>query len=104
MFGFVGYDEQNGNAIYTLMTKNLAETTIQGIELEFDWNAWENGRVYGWVAGLDAPQPGGAEDFADGYLCTERALLGDLNMTVLVKANYLRSIFQMLLWEKRISQ
>ena len=76
MFGFVGYDEQNGNAIYTLMTKNLAETTIQGIELEFDWNAWENGRVYGWVAGLDAPQPGGAEDFADGYLCTERALLG----------------------------
>ena len=28
------------------------------------------------MAGLDAPQPGGAEDFADGYLCTERALLG----------------------------
>jgi len=76
MFGFVGYDEQNGNAIYTLMTKNLEETTIQGLELEFDWNAWENGRVYGWVAALDAPQPGGSEDFADGYLCLERALLG----------------------------
>jgi iron complex outermembrane receptor protein len=78
LFGFVGYRELDGQAIYTLMTKNVPQTTIQGVELEFDWTPYETGRVFGWVSLLETENggAGNAEATQDGYLCLERTLVG----------------------------
>lgn len=70
----------NGNPqtrdIGTLLTDNIAEAEIKGIEFEFDWwGLWPGGHVYGWVTYLDAQVTSypGADD---GWFCFERALLG----------------------------
>ena len=78
LFGFVGYRELDGQAVYTLMTKNVPNSTIQGVELEFDWKPYEAGRLFGWVSMLDTENGGSssAEATQDGYLCMERALVG----------------------------
>jgi iron complex outermembrane receptor protein len=78
LFGFVGYRELDGQAIYTLMTKNVPNSTIQGVELEFDWKPYEAGRLFGWVSMLDTENgaSSSAEGTQDGYLCIERALMG----------------------------
>ena len=78
LFGFVGYREMDGQAIYTLMTKNVPNSTIHGVELEFDWTPYEAGRLFGWVSMLDTENggSGSAEATQDGYLCMERALIG----------------------------
>ena len=78
LFGFVGYRELDGQAIYTLMTKNVPNSTIQGVELEFDWKPYEAGRLFGWVSMLETENGGSssAEATQDGYLCMERALVG----------------------------
>ena len=77
LFGFVGYRELDGQAIYTLMTKNVLESEISGAELEFDWTPYQNGRIFGWVSLLDAQNGGSSSSEAtqDGYLCLERAIL-----------------------------
>ena len=65
-----------GRDIGTLLTTNLAEASIKGIELEFDWaEPWKGGRVYGWVTYLDATIDK-MDDGDDGWFCLERALLG----------------------------
>ena len=78
LFGFVGYRELDGQAIYTLMTKNVQNSTIQGVELESDWKPYEAGRLFGWVSMLETENGGSssAEATQDGYLCMERALVG----------------------------
>ena len=78
LFGFVGFRELDGLPIYTLMTKNVPNSTIQGIELEFDWKPYETGRLFGWVSMLDTENGGSSSSEAtqDGYLCLERALVG----------------------------
>ncbi|MGI9323055.1 MAG: TonB-dependent receptor [Pseudomonadales bacterium] len=61
--------------IGTLLTANIAKAVNVGLELEFDWYAWEGGRVNGWVAFLDSQ----IKDFTgatDNWYCLERALLG----------------------------
>ena len=60
------------------MTKNVPNSTIQGVELEFDWKPYEAGRLFGWVSMLDTENGGSssAEATQDGYLCMERALVG----------------------------
>lgn len=59
----------------TLLTTNVAEAEIFGIEFEFDWwGLWEGGHIFGWIAYLDAEivdLPG----IEDGLFCYERALL-----------------------------
>jgi iron complex outermembrane receptor protein len=73
-FAIVGESIHSGNDIGTNLTTNIAESTIKGVEIEFDWYPYDGGRLYGWVAYLDAEikdLPAG-----DGWFCFERALLG----------------------------
>lgn len=73
-FAIVGESVNSGNDIGTNLTTNIAESEITGAELEFDWAPYDGGRLYGWVAYLDAEikdLPAG-----DGWFCFERALLG----------------------------
>ena len=73
-FAIVGESVNSGNDIGTNLTTNIAESEITGAELEFDWVPYDGGRLYGWVAYLDAEikdLPAG-----DGWFCFERALLG----------------------------
>ncbi|WP_196140513.1 TonB-dependent receptor [Aliikangiella sp. G2MR2-5] len=37
----------------TFLTRNAANSMIQGLELEANWEAWENGKISGWVTFLD---------------------------------------------------
>ena len=47
----VGESAQSGRDIGTLLTTNLAQADIFGIELEWDWaEPWQGGRVFGWVS------------------------------------------------------
>jgi iron complex outermembrane receptor protein len=75
LWAIVGESQASGRDIGTLLTTNLAESRIKGVELEFDWLAWQGGRVYGWAAWLDAEITNlpGADD---GWFCFERAYLG----------------------------
>jgi len=75
LWAIVGESQSSGRDIGTLLTTNIAESEIKGVELEFDWLAWQGGRVYGWVAWLDAEitKLPGADD---GWFCFERAYLG----------------------------
>lgn len=75
LWAIVGESASSGRDIGTLLTTNIAESEIKGIELEFDWLPWNNGRIYGWVAWLDAEitKLPGADD---GWFCFERAYLG----------------------------
>jgi iron complex outermembrane receptor protein len=73
-WAIVGESVNSGNDIGTLLTTNIASSTISGIELEIDWTPYDGGRIYGWLAYLDAEiknLPAG-----DGWFCFERALLG----------------------------
>ena len=72
----VGESVHSGRDIGTLLTTNLAEADITGLEVEWDWFApWAGGRVFGWVSFLNA-EIGQLEDGADGLFCFERALFG----------------------------
>lgn len=75
LWAIVGESESSGRDIGTLLTTNIAEAEIKGLEFEFDWLPWQNGRLYGWVAWLDAEITNlpGADD---GWFCFERAYLG----------------------------
>ena len=61
--------------IGTNLTSNIAEAEITGVEIEFDWWAWEGGRVTGWVNYLNA-EIVDFERAVDGWFCLERAHLG----------------------------
>jgi iron complex outermembrane receptor protein len=75
LWAIVGKSASSNRDIGTLLTTNIAEAEINGIELEFDWLAWEGGRVVGWATWLDAKitKLPGADD---GWFCFERAYLG----------------------------
>jgi len=61
--------------IGTLLTTNLAEAQILGLEFEFDWwEVWPGGRIFGWISWLDTEIT--YPDGNDGWFCPERALLG----------------------------
>ncbi len=73
-WAIVGKSVNSGNDIGTMLTTNIASSEIKGVEVEFDWYPYEGGRLFGWVAYLDAEikdMPAG-----DGWFCFERALLG----------------------------
>ena len=74
-WAIVGESESSGRDIGTLLTTNIAEAEVKGIELEFDWLPWQGGRIFGWFSYLDATitKFPGAED---GWFCFERAYLG----------------------------
>ena len=61
--------------IGSLITANIAEARNMGIELEFDWAAWEGGRVFGWVSWLNA-EITRYDNAVDDWYCLERALYG----------------------------
>ena len=71
----VGESVNSGRQIGTLLTSNLSEAEITGVEIEWDWLPYKNGRIYGWFAWLNAEITDlpGADD---GWFCFERALLG----------------------------
>jgi iron complex outermembrane receptor protein len=71
----VGKSQVSNRDIGTLLTTNIAEAEVKGLEIEFDWLPWKGGRVYGWFTYLDATitKFPGAED---GWFCFERAYLG----------------------------
>lgn len=72
----VGRSQHTDREIGTLLTTNLAEANIFGIELEFDWlEPWRGGHVFGWASYLNA-EIGKLEDGADGLFCFERAYMG----------------------------
>jgi len=75
LWAVVGKSRSSNRDIGTLLTTNIAESRIRGIELEFDYLPWQNGRIYGWVTWLDAEitKLPGADD---GWFCFERAYLG----------------------------
>jgi iron complex outermembrane receptor protein len=75
MWAIVGESVNSGRDIGTLLTTNIAEAEIKGIELEFDWLPYRNGRLFGWLTWLDAEitKLPGADD---GWFCFERAYLG----------------------------
>jgi iron complex outermembrane receptor protein len=73
-YAVVGESINSGNDIGTNLTTNIAKSDISGVEIEFDWAPYDGGRLYGWVAYLDAEikdLPAG-----DGWFCFERALFG----------------------------
>jgi iron complex outermembrane receptor protein len=73
-FAIVGESIYSGNDIGTNLTTNIAKSAISGVEVEIDWTPYDGGRIYGWIAYLDAEikdMPAG-----DGWFCFERALLG----------------------------
>ncbi len=74
-WAIVGKSQVSNRDIGTLLTTNIAEAEVKGLELEFDWLPWKGGRVYGWFTYLDATitKFPGAED---GWFCFERAYLG----------------------------
>ncbi len=74
-------EDPNGNIVEvptdigTQVTNNLSEASITGLEIEFDWQAWEGGRITGWINYLDASVdklPGAQDD----WYCLERAIIG----------------------------
>ncbi|MGI9392713.1 MAG: TonB-dependent receptor domain-containing protein, partial [Parvibaculales bacterium] len=67
-------DVEVPNSVGTLVTTNIAEATINGLEIEFDWRPYRNGRVFGWISYLDAEI--GNLPSVDSWFCAERALLG----------------------------
>jgi iron complex outermembrane receptor protein len=67
----VGEDPILGDDIFSLLTINAAEATINGVEIEADWLVGDNGRLSGWVTWLDAT----FDDFPnqqDAFFCAER--------------------------------
>ena len=72
----VGESVHTGTDIGTLLTTNLAEADIFGVEFEWDWaEPWPGGRLFGWVSYLNA-EIASLEDGEDGLFCFERAYLG----------------------------
>lgn len=76
----VGQDEnpksQNfGDPINTWTTDNLSAAEIKGLEIEFDYIPWKNGRLSGYAAYLDAKVINDGV-YEDSYACTERELYG----------------------------
>ncbi len=73
-YAIVGESAQSGADIGTNLTTNISKSAISGVEIEVDWTPYEGGRIYGWVAYLNAEikdMPAG-----DGWFCFERALFG----------------------------
>lgn len=68
--------------IGTFLTRNIGEARSMGFEFEFNWIPWDNGRIYGWLAWLDA-EITDYETQEDWY-CLDRALLGLTNCGELV--------------------
>ena len=72
----VGESIHSGLDIGTLLTTNLAEADIMGVEIELDWSEpWQGGRIFGWLSFLNA-EISNLEDGSDGLFCFERAYLG----------------------------
>ena len=71
----VGRSQHTDREIGTLLTTNLAEADIFGIELEFDWlEPWRGGHLFGWASYLNA-EIGKLDGADDGLFCFERAYL-----------------------------
>ena len=62
--------------IGTLVTSNAGEASIKGIELEFDYIPWENGRFTGGVGLLDATFEAWPGYAGEAYFCEQRAEAG----------------------------
>jgi len=62
-------------SIGTLLTSNVGEAEISGLEVEIDWRPYDTGRVTGWVSYLNA-EITELEGSVDGFYCFERAFLG----------------------------
>jgi len=62
-------------SVSTLLTTNIAEANIKGLEVEIDWRPYDTGRVTGWISYLDATIEN-LPNSVDGYYCFERAYLG----------------------------
>ncbi len=87
----VGVDENPespnfGEPVSAWTTDNLASSEIKGLELEFDLIPWTEGRLFGFLAWLDAKisDPG---SFQDGYACAERLIYGQPECGSLPTAN-----------------
>ncbi len=61
--------------IGNLVTNNVAEARIMGIEIEIDWKPYANGRVTGWASWLNA-EITSLPSAGDGVFCFERAYFG----------------------------
>ena len=63
--------------IGTFLTRNIGEARIVGLEFEFDWLPWQGGRIFGWMAHLNAE----ITDYQteEDWFCLDRALLGLTN-------------------------
>jgi len=59
----------------TLLTSNVGEAEISGLEVEVDWRPYKTGRVTGWISYLNS-EITELNDSVDGYYCFERAYLG----------------------------
>lgn len=64
-----------GEPVNAWTTDNLRASEIKGLELEFDFIPWDNGRLSGFAAVLDS-QIVGEGDYNDGYACAERTIYG----------------------------
>ena len=62
--------------IGTLVTSNAGEASIQGVEVEFDYIPWENGRFTGGVGLLDATFDSWPGYAGEAYFCEQRAAAG----------------------------
>lgn len=52
-YTIIGEDANTGDDIGTLITSNVAEARMMGVEVEFDWRPWDGGRLFGFATWLD---------------------------------------------------
>ncbi|MEM6641225.1 MAG: TonB-dependent receptor [Pseudomonadota bacterium] len=62
--------------IGTFVTSNASAADIRGLEVEFDWLAWENGRIRGGIGLLDAVISEWNGYPGEAYFCDDRAEAG----------------------------
>lgn len=64
----------DGSEKFHNLTTNIGEATMKGLELELDYIPWQNGRVSGYVAWLNARVDN--IPFEDSYYCAQRLEYG----------------------------
>ena len=62
--------------IGTLVTSNAGEASIKGLEIEWDWIPWADGRLTGGIGILDATFDAWPGYAGEAYFCDERAAAG----------------------------
>ncbi len=62
--------------IGTLLTTNAGEAEIKGIEIEFDWIPWDNGRLTGGLGLLNAEFKAWPGYVGEAFFCDDRAEIG----------------------------